>query len=310
MVTVRAVTPKKLTKEQRRLLEQLAATLPAQKFEPTPHDDEGEDKGLFGKVEGHLRMTAPEPARAARIALAGAGHRSRLAGRPAGRPRIAGRRGARRFRAAGHRRSRRAAAAAGWPVGPDVPADPRPAADAAALARVLRDARRRATGAARALASTLALVAAVARGRARRGLGRAIQRSLTAVTAGRFVVAPPWDVPDRDRRRGHASDRHRAVDGIRHRPPSHHPAVPALLSAHRRRRAGGCSTSAPARACWRWPRRCAAPRDVVGIDIDQDAIAAARRQRGAEPAAAGGALRGRRLSRGPTAARPTSCSRT
>ncbi len=34
MVTVQGVTPKKLTKEQKKLLEQLAATLPAQKFEP------------------------------------------------------------------------------------------------------------------------------------------------------------------------------------------------------------------------------------------------------------------------------------
>ena len=51
MVTVQAVTPKKLTKEQKKLLEQLAATLPAQKFEPRRRDDEGEDKGLFDKVK-------------------------------------------------------------------------------------------------------------------------------------------------------------------------------------------------------------------------------------------------------------------
>ena len=51
MVTVRAVTPKKLTREQKRLLEQLAATLPAQKFEPRRSDEEGEDKGLFDKVK-------------------------------------------------------------------------------------------------------------------------------------------------------------------------------------------------------------------------------------------------------------------
>ncbi len=51
MVTVRAVTPKKLNKEQKKLLEQLAATLPAQKFEPRRSDDEGEDKGLFDKVK-------------------------------------------------------------------------------------------------------------------------------------------------------------------------------------------------------------------------------------------------------------------
>jgi molecular chaperone DnaJ len=49
IVTVKVVTPKKLTKEQTKLLEQLAASLPKEKFEPTPVD--GEDKGLFGRVK-------------------------------------------------------------------------------------------------------------------------------------------------------------------------------------------------------------------------------------------------------------------
>ena len=49
IVTVTVVTPKKLTREQKKLLEQLAATLPKEKFEPTPVD--GEDKGLFGRVK-------------------------------------------------------------------------------------------------------------------------------------------------------------------------------------------------------------------------------------------------------------------
>ncbi len=52
LVTVQAVTPKKLNKEQRKLLEQLAATLPPQKFEPTRRDDDQEDKGIFGKIFG------------------------------------------------------------------------------------------------------------------------------------------------------------------------------------------------------------------------------------------------------------------
>jgi len=47
---VQAVMPKKLTKEQRKLLEQLAATLPNQKFEPTRNADTEEDRGLFGKI--------------------------------------------------------------------------------------------------------------------------------------------------------------------------------------------------------------------------------------------------------------------
>jgi molecular chaperone DnaJ len=48
-ITVKVVTPKKLTKEQKKLLEQLASALPKEKFEPTetPQDD----KGIFGRVK-------------------------------------------------------------------------------------------------------------------------------------------------------------------------------------------------------------------------------------------------------------------
>ena len=49
IVTVKVVTPKKLTKEQKKLLEQLAHSLPKEQFEPTPV--EGEDKGLFDRVK-------------------------------------------------------------------------------------------------------------------------------------------------------------------------------------------------------------------------------------------------------------------
>jgi molecular chaperone DnaJ len=49
LVTVKAITPKKLTREQRKLLEQLAAVLPPQQFEPTPRQEE--DRGLFDKVK-------------------------------------------------------------------------------------------------------------------------------------------------------------------------------------------------------------------------------------------------------------------
>lgn len=52
LVTVQAVTPKKLTREQRKLLEQLAETLPAQNFEPRRREDDAEDRGLFGKIFG------------------------------------------------------------------------------------------------------------------------------------------------------------------------------------------------------------------------------------------------------------------
>lgn len=50
LVTVKVVTPAKLTKEQKKLLQQLAASLPAEKFEPTPVGDQ-EDKGLFDRMK-------------------------------------------------------------------------------------------------------------------------------------------------------------------------------------------------------------------------------------------------------------------
>ena len=51
LVTVQAITPKKLTKEQRKLLQQLAATLPEQKVKPAERDEEDDDRGIFGKVK-------------------------------------------------------------------------------------------------------------------------------------------------------------------------------------------------------------------------------------------------------------------
>jgi molecular chaperone DnaJ len=49
LVTVQAITPRKLTREQRKLFEQLAAVLPPQQFEPTPR--EAEDRNIFDKVK-------------------------------------------------------------------------------------------------------------------------------------------------------------------------------------------------------------------------------------------------------------------
>ena len=49
--TVQAVTPKKLTKEQRTAMEQLAKVLPKEKFEPKAHDAEDDEKNLFEKVK-------------------------------------------------------------------------------------------------------------------------------------------------------------------------------------------------------------------------------------------------------------------
>ena len=49
LITVKSITPKKLTRDQKKLMEQLAATLPKEKFEPTPRDEQ-EDRGLFERV--------------------------------------------------------------------------------------------------------------------------------------------------------------------------------------------------------------------------------------------------------------------
>ena len=51
LVTVQVQTPKKLSKEQRQLLEQLAKALPKEKFEPRAPGEEGEDRNLFDRVK-------------------------------------------------------------------------------------------------------------------------------------------------------------------------------------------------------------------------------------------------------------------
>jgi molecular chaperone DnaJ len=50
LVTVQVTTPKKLTRDQKKLLEGLAAALPKEQFEPTPLDDQA-DRGLFDRVK-------------------------------------------------------------------------------------------------------------------------------------------------------------------------------------------------------------------------------------------------------------------
>ena len=49
-IAVKVITPKKLNRDQKKLLEQLADLLPKEKFEPTPREAH-EDKGLFGRVK-------------------------------------------------------------------------------------------------------------------------------------------------------------------------------------------------------------------------------------------------------------------
>jgi molecular chaperone DnaJ len=50
LLTLKVVIPKKLTKDQKKLLQELATTLPKEKFEPTPLE-EHTDKGLFDRVK-------------------------------------------------------------------------------------------------------------------------------------------------------------------------------------------------------------------------------------------------------------------
>jgi molecular chaperone DnaJ len=51
--TVQVKTPKKLTRDQRKLMEQLASALPAEKFEPRPRgeDDGHDERNLFDRVK-------------------------------------------------------------------------------------------------------------------------------------------------------------------------------------------------------------------------------------------------------------------
>jgi molecular chaperone DnaJ len=49
--TVQVQTPKRLSKEQRGLLEQLSKALPKEKFEPRPRDEEQDERNLFDRVK-------------------------------------------------------------------------------------------------------------------------------------------------------------------------------------------------------------------------------------------------------------------
>jgi molecular chaperone DnaJ len=50
-VTVQVQTPKKLTREQRHLLEQLAKVLPKEKFQPRAREEQEEERNLFDRVK-------------------------------------------------------------------------------------------------------------------------------------------------------------------------------------------------------------------------------------------------------------------
>jgi molecular chaperone DnaJ len=49
--TVQVQTPRKLTREQRHLMEQLAKALPKEQFEPRPHADAQDERNLFDRVK-------------------------------------------------------------------------------------------------------------------------------------------------------------------------------------------------------------------------------------------------------------------
>jgi molecular chaperone DnaJ len=49
--TVQVQTPKKLTKDQRHLIEQLAKVLPQEKFQPRAREDEPDERNLFDRVK-------------------------------------------------------------------------------------------------------------------------------------------------------------------------------------------------------------------------------------------------------------------
>ncbi len=50
-VTVQVHTPRKLTREQRHLLEQLAKVLPKEKFEPRLREEQPDERNLFDRVK-------------------------------------------------------------------------------------------------------------------------------------------------------------------------------------------------------------------------------------------------------------------
>ena len=51
LATVQVQTPRKPSREQRQLLEQLAKVLPKEKFEPRPRDDSQDERNLFDRVK-------------------------------------------------------------------------------------------------------------------------------------------------------------------------------------------------------------------------------------------------------------------
>ena len=49
--TVQVLTPRKLSREQRHLLNELAKVLPAEEFEPRAREDQQDERNLFDRVK-------------------------------------------------------------------------------------------------------------------------------------------------------------------------------------------------------------------------------------------------------------------
>ena len=183
LVTVQAITPKKLTKEQKKLLEQLAATLPEQKVKPKERDDEDDDRGIFGKVKDifgyESQLARPRPARERRSTTPKISSQpssptslpSPFTISPSGRCRPAGC-GIRRIRRSPIRRRLPCTGTSASTMPASAIAPPRRFIDA--IPRPDRSSR----------------VDLPDEDWAARS-----QQSLTAVHAGAFIVAPPWDLP-------------------------------------------------------------------------------------------------------------------
>ncbi len=73
---------------------------------------------------------------------------------------------------------------------------------------------------------------------------------------------------------------------VRHRHPRHHGDVPGLARRTRRARASSPSTTAAARACWRWPPSKLGARAAYAFDIDPQALTATRDNAAANDVAA------------------------
>lgn len=109
------------------------------------------------------------------------------------------------------------------------------------------------------------------------------QRALTAVRAGRFIVAPPWDVPSE------TDATVIIIEPSRGFGTGHHASTRLCLRAlseidvrGRRVLDLGTGSGVLAMAAWR-----SGAREVVAVDIDQDAIDSARESAALNPRVAG-----------------------